>query len=85
MDCTTCVPTFVQNGGCELFGDNPSENDPTYYGISEECAEKCQIAAMVECDAKGGNNSIDSLYVTRREGSSFSISPSKGLAHFRLD
>ena len=59
MDCTTCIQSFVQNGGCELFGDNPSGNHPTYYGISEECVEKCQIVAMVECDAKGGNNSID--------------------------
>ena len=61
MNCTTCLLPFIENGGCELFGDNPPDVDPTTYGITADCATDCQTAAVIACNVTGGNHLIDQL------------------------
>ena len=47
-DCydDSCVPAFVQNGGCAVFDDEDLE--PTSF-VSEVCVMNCEMEAMQAC------------------------------------
>ena len=48
-DCTTCILPALNNNVCAEFGANPPDNSAAFYGITDDCQEKCGGDIYVAC------------------------------------